>query len=75
MVPQDLSRANLLSALDGARVVYFDARMPDNALVIAQEVITSQLLPSLSNAKVPYRIIIIRFVFTQISEIAINTCS
>ncbi|KAL5149095.1 Ribokinase [Glycine soja] len=37
MVPQDLSRANLLSALDGARVVYFDARMPDNALVIAQE--------------------------------------
>ncbi|KAG4970426.1 hypothetical protein JHK85_036847 [Glycine max] len=40
MVPQDLSRANLLSALDGARVVYFDARMPDNALVIAQEPVT-----------------------------------
>ncbi|KAK7345709.1 hypothetical protein VNO77_16319 [Canavalia gladiata] len=37
MVPEDLSRANLLSALDGARMVYFDARMPDSALVIAQE--------------------------------------
>ncbi|KAL2323382.1 hypothetical protein Fmac_027761 [Flemingia macrophylla] len=37
MVPDDLPQANLLSALDGARVVYFDARMPDSALVIAQE--------------------------------------
>ncbi|KAK7393337.1 hypothetical protein VNO78_21890 [Psophocarpus tetragonolobus] len=37
MVPQDLTQANLLSALDGARVVYFDARMTDSALVIAQE--------------------------------------
>ncbi|XP_029129076.1 ribokinase isoform X2 [Cajanus cajan] len=37
MVPDDLPLANLLSALDGARVVYFDARMPDSALVIAQE--------------------------------------
>jgi len=41
MVPDDLHQANLLSALDGARVVYFDARMSDSALVIAQEVITS----------------------------------
>lgn len=38
MVPEDLSRARLLSALDGARVVYFDARMPETALLIAQEV-------------------------------------
>ncbi|CAJ1968274.1 unnamed protein product [Sphenostylis stenocarpa] len=37
MVPADLLQDNLLSALDGARVVYFDARMPDSALVIAQE--------------------------------------
>jgi len=41
MVPSDLPRANLLSALDGAIVVYFDARIPDTALVIAQEVVTS----------------------------------
>lgn len=41
MVPEDLPQANLLSALDGARVAYFDARMTDTALVIAQEVITT----------------------------------
>ncbi|KAI4350290.1 hypothetical protein L6164_004758 [Bauhinia variegata] len=37
MIPEDLSRASLLSALDGARVVYFDGRMHETALVIAQE--------------------------------------
>ncbi|XP_027366077.1 ribokinase-like isoform X1 [Abrus precatorius] len=37
LVSEDLPRANLLSALNGARVVYFDARMPETALVIAQE--------------------------------------
>lgn len=39
MVPDDLSRENLLSALDGARIAYFDGRLPETALVIAQEVI------------------------------------
>lgn len=39
MVPEDLPRASLLAALDGARVAYFDARMTQTALVIAQEVI------------------------------------
>jgi hypothetical protein len=39
LVPKDLSRAKLLSALNGARVAYFDARMPATTLVIAQEVI------------------------------------
>jgi hypothetical protein len=39
MVPEDLSRANLLSALNGARVAYFDVRMPATALVIVKEVI------------------------------------
>ncbi|KEH42439.1 pfkB family carbohydrate kinase [Medicago truncatula] len=37
MVPEDLSRAKLLSALNGARVAYFDVRMPATALVIARE--------------------------------------
>ncbi|KAJ1416827.1 Ribokinase-like [Sesbania bispinosa] len=37
MVPEDLPRESLLSALDGARVVYFDVRMPETALLIAQE--------------------------------------
>ncbi|PNX75317.1 pfkB family carbohydrate kinase, partial [Trifolium pratense] len=37
LVPKDLSRTKLLSALNGARVAYFDARMPATTLVIAQE--------------------------------------
>ncbi|KAL5136808.1 Ribokinase [Glycine soja] len=52
MVPQDLPRANLLSALDGARMVYFDARMPDSALVIAQEAF-HQNIPILIDAERP----------------------
>lgn len=39
MIPDDLSRSNLLSALDGARIVYSDVRLHETALVIAQEVI------------------------------------
>ncbi|XP_050251983.1 uncharacterized protein LOC126698649 [Quercus robur] len=39
MVPDDLSRENLLSALDGARIAYFDGRLPETALVIAQEAV------------------------------------
>ncbi|CAK8571704.1 unnamed protein product [Lathyrus sativus] len=37
LVPEDLSRTRLLSALNGARLAYFDVRMPATALVIAQE--------------------------------------
>ena len=40
MIPEDLPRASLLSALEGARLVYFDGRMHETALGIAQEVIT-----------------------------------
>lgn len=39
MIPDDLSRASLLSALDGARIVYLDGRMHETALIVAQEVI------------------------------------
>ncbi|TKY52789.1 Ribokinase protein [Spatholobus suberectus] len=52
MVPDDLPQATLLSALDGARVVYFDARMPDSALVIAQEAFR-QNIPILIDAERP----------------------
>lgn len=38
MVPDDLSRSNLLSALNGARLVYFDVRLHETALIVAQEV-------------------------------------
>lgn len=37
MVPHDLSQTNLLSAIDGARIVYFDGRLYETALVVAQE--------------------------------------
>ncbi|XP_038717539.1 uncharacterized protein LOC120010763 isoform X2 [Tripterygium wilfordii] len=37
MIPDDLSQESLVSALDDARVVYFDGRLPETALVVAQE--------------------------------------
>ncbi|KAB2620943.1 ribokinase [Pyrus ussuriensis x Pyrus communis] len=37
MKPDDLSQSSLSSALDGARIVYFDVRWPETALVVAQE--------------------------------------
>jgi hypothetical protein len=39
MIPDDLSRESLLSAIDGARIVYLDGRLHETALIIAQEVI------------------------------------
>lgn len=39
MVPEDLPRSSLLSALDGARIIYFDMRLHETALVVACEVI------------------------------------
>lgn len=38
MVPDDLSQSSLLSALDGAKIVYFDVRLHETALLVAQEV-------------------------------------
>ncbi|XP_021893740.1 uncharacterized protein LOC110811524 [Carica papaya] len=37
MMPDDLSQSNLLSAIDGARIVYFDGRLHETALVVARE--------------------------------------
>lgn len=43
MIPEDLSKSNLSSALDDARLVYFDGVLQEtellSALVVAQEVI------------------------------------
>ena len=39
MMPADLSQSTLLSAFDGARLVYFDGISTENALFVAQEVI------------------------------------
>ncbi|MED6132417.1 hypothetical protein PIB30_018807 [Stylosanthes scabra] len=37
MIPEDLPRSSLLSALDGAKLAYFDVRMPETAVFIAHE--------------------------------------
>ncbi|KAK0580327.1 hypothetical protein LWI29_000674 [Acer saccharum] len=37
MLPDDISQWNLLSALDGARLAYFDGRLTETALILAQE--------------------------------------
>ncbi|KAG8389134.1 hypothetical protein BUALT_Bualt02G0197600 [Buddleja alternifolia] len=48
MIPGDLTELKLLSALDGARLVYFDGRLYETALVVAQEAWTGA--PSLPSA-------------------------
>ncbi|XP_059297362.1 uncharacterized protein LOC132050231 [Lycium ferocissimum] len=37
MIPSDLSQSNLLSALDGAKLVYFDVRLHETAAIVAEE--------------------------------------
>ncbi|EYU46377.1 hypothetical protein ABFS82_04G047700 [Erythranthe guttata] len=37
MIPSDLTKSKLLAALDGARLVYFDGRLHETALVVARE--------------------------------------
>ncbi|KAE8685332.1 Receptor serine/threonine-protein kinase ALE2 isoform 1 [Hibiscus syriacus] len=37
LIPEELSRSSLLSALDGANMVYFDGRHPETALLVAKE--------------------------------------
>ncbi|KAJ4728353.1 Ribokinase, Carbohydrate kinase PfkB, Ribokinase-like protein [Melia azedarach] len=37
MTPDELSQTALLSALDGARIVYLDGRLPETAMIVAQE--------------------------------------
>lgn len=37
MIPSDLSQSNLLSALDGAKLVHFDGRLHETAAIVAEE--------------------------------------
>jgi len=50
MIPEDLPASTLLSALTGARVVYFDGRLPQIALIVAKEA-TRRELPILVDAE------------------------
>lgn len=49
MMPDDLSRENLLSALEGAKLVYSDVRLHETALILAEEVVTCPLCLHLSS--------------------------
>ncbi|XP_031371976.1 ribokinase-like isoform X2 [Punica granatum] len=50
LAPDEVSSSNLLSALDGARILYFDGRFPDTALEVAKEA-TSRNIPILIDAE------------------------
>ncbi|KAK2401261.1 ribokinase [Trifolium repens] len=52
MIPQDLSESSLLSALDGASIVYFDGRLYETALVVAHEAARKNI-PILIDAERP----------------------
>ncbi|XP_041009519.1 sulfofructose kinase [Juglans microcarpa x Juglans regia] len=43
MKPDELSRASLLTALDGARIVYSDGRLHETALILAQEAVRKRI--------------------------------
>ncbi|KAL6900623.1 hypothetical protein ACP4OV_005299 [Aristida adscensionis] len=42
MVPEELTKEKLFAALDGADIVYFDVRLHDTALLVAEEMQASQ---------------------------------
>ncbi|KAL5136810.1 Ketohexokinase [Glycine soja] len=52
MIPDELPKSSLLSALDGAKFAYFDGRLPDTALVVAQEAVRKNI-PILIDAERP----------------------
>lgn len=41
MRPDELPQSSIISILSGARIVYFDGRLHETALLVAQEVILS----------------------------------
>ncbi|KAL2323381.1 hypothetical protein Fmac_027760 [Flemingia macrophylla] len=52
MIPNDLPKSSLSSALDGAKIAYFDGRLPDTALVVANEAVRKNI-PILIDAERP----------------------
>ncbi|KAL6646402.1 hypothetical protein ACP70R_018010 [Stipagrostis hirtigluma subsp. patula] len=50
MVPQELTKENLFAALDGADIVYFDVRLHDTALLVAEEA-SQRKIPILIDAE------------------------
>ncbi|MFS7975546.1 putative ribokinase [Helianthus anomalus] len=52
MVPDDISNATMLAALAGVKLVYFDVRLPDTALLFAHEA-NRRKIPILIDAERP----------------------
>ncbi|CAO2162827.1 unnamed protein product [Urochloa humidicola] len=50
MLPEELTKANLSAALDGADIVYFDVRLHDTALLVAEEA-SQRKIPILIDAE------------------------
>ncbi|CAO2184191.1 unnamed protein product [Urochloa humidicola] len=50
MLPEELTKANLSAALDGADIVYFDVRLHDAALLVAEEA-SQRKIPILIDAE------------------------
>lgn len=51
LVPEELTKENLASALDGADIVYFDVRLHETALLVAEEVISSSHIVSVHKSQ------------------------
>ncbi|KAG6511878.1 hypothetical protein ZIOFF_029958 [Zingiber officinale] len=68
LVPEELTHANLSSALDGANLVYFDGRLWETALVVAQETWTNA--PSTASALISMllRLPNLKFVIVTLGE-------
>ncbi|KAL8262023.1 hypothetical protein R6Q59_026072 [Mikania micrantha] len=52
MIPDDISNSTFLAALDGVKLVYFDVRLPETALLFAQEA-NQRKIPILVDAERP----------------------
>ncbi|CAL5005408.1 unnamed protein product [Urochloa decumbens] len=50
LVPEELTKANLSASLDGADIVYFDVRLHDTALLVAEEA-SQRKIPILIDAE------------------------
>nr|CAD1820924.1 unnamed protein product [Ananas comosus var. bracteatus] len=68
MVPEELSQTSLFSALDDASLVYFDVRLHETALVVAEEAWTSAQSTPSALVSLLLRLPNIKFVIITLGE-------
>ncbi|XP_020971337.1 ribokinase isoform X2 [Arachis ipaensis] len=68
MKPEDLHSTNLVSILAGSKVVYFDGRMLDTAIVIAQEAWTEASTISKALVSIMLRLPKLKFVIVTLGK-------